>query len=1006
MSSGFGAEPVAALVVAAAALALVAVACLAILSRGTGPRRAGTVDAVTGLANRLGLVQRLERWRGGSGALVIVDIDRFSELNDAFGPAVGDTVLAEVGRRLESVPDIAVAARLGDDEFALVVRNVSGHHALSTLAESIVLDLAEPMLIDASPLSLTVHAAVGAWPMPGATWEDLIQRVSVAVKRAKRAGRSIVVFVPDHVSRQQLSVVAELRRAIENDELRVHYQPRVRLSDEVVIGAEALLRWEHPSRGLLGPAEFIPAAESSGLMHALTRHVLAVAVADAARWQADGLQACVSVNLSAQDLADPGLVTYVAHVLGESGLAPGQLVVEITETALMPEAGVGASVLDALADQGVTVAIDDFGTGYSSLARVATMPAGELKIDRCFITDLATVGSAAVVRATVELAHRLNMRVVAEGVESDEQVARLAELGCDDAQGYWWGRPLPVEKFVVHAIQLNELVGHQEPALAEVVHLHVESRPDAHATQVRDGDGASSRLGVWRRIRGASREALRELSARRVAVVAAGLALYAAWTLFHWGGEQNQELIGDSAFAVVNGFAAAGCWIASRRATGKAATAWRYIAAGVGAFMLGDLVQLVREVFLHSELNPAPDDALYLALSPLALIGLIKFPMAAQRGRRQAMQLVLDVGTIVIAGAAAIWFLVLGPTVAAGGELLQEIISIAYPVGDMVLVFGLTAALLRGVAPAHQRQLQWVAAGMVIMVFTDLVYGWLAVHSTYAGGDAVDLGWALAMAVIGLGALAQSGADDRVSMVDIETVTRRVNLLPYAGVALTYGLMVVAAFQSHIALFPLGGLLIAGGPLAAFVAARQLLSLQENVVLVREYTRLARTDPLTGMANRRRLMDTGDRLYERCRRDGVPLAALMIDIDHFKLVNDTRGHAVGDLLLQHVATLCDAYVRPTDIVGRYGGDEVVVLLPGVSAIEALEIAVRLNDAARTRPLPVDDLRLTMSIGAADSTAAVSLPSLIRNADRALFEAKQAGRDCARMFRPSALSISS
>jgi diguanylate cyclase (GGDEF)-like protein/PAS domain S-box-containing protein len=411
-------------------------------------------DALTGLPNRLLLQEQLDVAIDGLTtsrtplALLLLDLDRFKEVNDALGHGVGDAVLQAVASRLRDAMRTGdTIARLGGDEFAVLLVDADESTALQ-VAQRVRAALAEP--IDVGALSLDVGASIGIAlaPKHGRDAATLLRRADLAMYAAKRAGEGIALFTPalDRDNAERLGLTGELRAAIERNQLVLHYQPKMRLADGCVIGVEALVRLQHPTRGLLRPDQFIPVAEQAGLIEPLTYWVLRTARAQQAAWQAAGLQLNMAVNLSVQSLRDSNLLETVQEVLIAHRDCGGQFELELTESMLMSDPARARTLLASLRGLGVRVAVDDFGTGYSSLAYLKRLPLDELKIDRSFLPDVATdVRDAALVRATIDLGHTLGLRVVAEGVEDADSLVLLKDMGCDEVQGYYISRPLVAE---------------------------------------------------------------------------------------------------------------------------------------------------------------------------------------------------------------------------------------------------------------------------------------------------------------------------------------------------------------------------------------------------------------------------------------------------------------------------------------------------------------------------------------------------------------------------------
>ncbi len=417
-----------------------------------------TVDPLTGLPNKALILDRLQQSIGVArayrryAAMILLDLDHFKRINESFTHGGGDRILALVAERLaEVLPEDATLARMGGDEFAVVMRDLADVHEAPKTARLLLEALEEPFLLDEKEFVLTASAGISVYPHDGEDAESLVQNAETAMYRAKQVRNSYQHFAPDATSRaaERLALENSLRKAIEQDELLIHYQPQVSPEDGRIVGAEALIRWNHPDLGLVSPAQFIPLAEETGLIVPITEWVLEKASQQALDWQEAGLQPVrIAINLSARHLKHLELAETVRNLLSEKGLAPQQLDLELTESLLMENLDVAVELLEQLNGLNVRLSIDDFGTGYSSLSYLKRLPIQALKIDRTFIRDLDTDRSSeAIVRAIIDLAHHLDLKVVAEGVEEEQQLAQLAKLGCDEIQGFFYSRPVPAAQF-------------------------------------------------------------------------------------------------------------------------------------------------------------------------------------------------------------------------------------------------------------------------------------------------------------------------------------------------------------------------------------------------------------------------------------------------------------------------------------------------------------------------------------------------------------------------------
>jgi diguanylate cyclase (GGDEF)-like protein len=414
-----------------------------------------THDRLTGLPNRALFRDRVEQAilaaerDGRTVGVMLMDLDRFKEINDTLGHHHGDLLLQKIGPRLREVlRESDSVARLGGDEFAVVLRNVASRDALVRVAENMLEALSRPVVLDGVTLDIAASIGIVRAPEHGTDVDTLIKRADVAMYRAKEAHSGFEIYASefDGHSHERLALVGELRRSVERNELVLHYQPVVELSTGHVSGVEALVRWQHPERGLLGPGQFIPVAEHTGLIRPITMYVLSAALRQVNEWREGGLDLSVAVNVSARTLLDRQLPSDISRLLAETRVDASRLELEITESIIISDPFRAMAILRELSAMGVRLAIDDFGTGYSSLAYLKRLPVGKIKLDRSFVSDMsASPHDAVIVKSTIDLGRSLGLKIVAEGVEDRDTLHDLAELGCDLVQGYLFSRPLPAD---------------------------------------------------------------------------------------------------------------------------------------------------------------------------------------------------------------------------------------------------------------------------------------------------------------------------------------------------------------------------------------------------------------------------------------------------------------------------------------------------------------------------------------------------------------------------------
>jgi diguanylate cyclase (GGDEF)-like protein len=413
-------------------------------------------DTLTELPNRNRLYDRLLnaiRADGGTGhpmGLILMDLDRFKEVNDTLGHDRGNGLLKEVGRRLKkALYDQDTVARLGGDEFAVWLPRIADSKHIDLVVEKIRAALKSPFIIENIPVMVEASLGIALYPEHGADAETLFRRADVAMYQAKRSGIGHVVYSQkeDRYNPVRLALMGELSYAIEQNELLLNYQPKIDLKSRRIIGVEGLVRWKHPRRGMIPPDQFVGPAEQTGLIHPLTQWVMAAGMRQCKAWRKSGTTLTVSVNLSARNLLDDTLPAQIAELLRTNGISVDWMTFEITESAIMVDPAHALDILNRLHEMGIRFEIDDFGTGYSSLGYLRKLPVSAIKVDKSFVIHMTeNEGDAKIVRSTIDLAHNLGLEVVAEGVETQDVLDRLTEMGCDAAQGYYMSKPLSADE--------------------------------------------------------------------------------------------------------------------------------------------------------------------------------------------------------------------------------------------------------------------------------------------------------------------------------------------------------------------------------------------------------------------------------------------------------------------------------------------------------------------------------------------------------------------------------
>jgi len=435
---------------------LVAKASADLESRSAENERLARYDGLTGLPNRMNFQEDIDQYlakkRSDKIVVGLIDLDRFKSVNDTLGHHIGDRLLVEVGKRLANIVGSEnLVARLGGDEFAFALLGESTKGSLTDegldVASRVVTEMAKTFEIEGQRIDIGASVGVAVAPDHGTDLEELQLRSDVAMYHAKKSGIGYALYSSslDNSVREQLLLLTELRQSMD-EQLVVYYQPKICLASNETIGVEALVRWDHPERGLLYPDTFIPLAEDNGLMDTLTKVVLDQSLKQLSCWHEEGFDLTLSVNVCAAGLHNDGFTEMVRGLLSHHEVPPERLLLEITETTIASNPEHAQEVLAGLGESGIRFSIDDFGTGYSSLAVLRSLPVNELKIDRMFINDIDHPDGSAIVEYSIQLGHMLGFSVVAEGVETESNQAKLQELGCDVGQGYWFAKPIPADE--------------------------------------------------------------------------------------------------------------------------------------------------------------------------------------------------------------------------------------------------------------------------------------------------------------------------------------------------------------------------------------------------------------------------------------------------------------------------------------------------------------------------------------------------------------------------------
>jgi diguanylate cyclase (GGDEF)-like protein/PAS domain S-box-containing protein len=946
-------------------------------------------DPLTALANRSLLVDRLEaalHAASESGAvtgLLLIDLDRFKEINDTFGHNYGDKLLIQIGRRFAAVVDDAdTVARIGGDEFAVLLPNVSNLNAANEIAENLQRALEASFNVEGVELDVDASIGVVLSGEHGTDATTLLQHADVAMYVAKT--RNVGVFAyskeVDDYSPVRLALLGDLRRALEMHEIVLHYQPKIDVASGEVVGVEALARWQHPTLGLLFPDAFIPTAEHTNLIGPFTSYVLDSALAQARSWADQGMPLPVSVNLSGRNLLDENLPTEVADLLATHGVPASLLELEVTESAITLDPVRARRILQSLSELNIRLSIDDFGAGYTSLSQLKTLPVDELKIDRSFVMTMASdARDALIVRSVIELGQNLGLNIVAEGVETAEALATLRGFGCEVAQGYFIARPAPVDVFDAWRLA-------REDAVPTPIAATPTRRVSDAVLAERDLGEATSPAAALR----ASEERFRALftlapigilEARPDATIVAVNPRACAML-----GYQRDELIGRPATMLIDPADRAGqarSMAALSQGTGY--TARRVysrkdgtpltvlISVAVVRHASGAVYRMVGMMVDISDLEAAQQNAAAASLE-LATNQMFTDSLLDNAG---AGILTCDTtGNVTVINRTARLWHDLDPDVEPDSDQLLQlkddlfeldgVTPLSIENNAMVRAFrdGVTSKTEMIIAPAGMKATRVITTGMPLRDTTGEIVGAVgtmhditllrqreseldesaAFHDAVlaASPDVIFIADSVTNRNLWSSRnLIEFGyTDQQMKELADNTIDRlvhpedrfRVREQNMAAQDLLNGEVVRIRYRIRVQDDLYRWFARSVTPFARNSAGvvTQLLGVASDVTeLVQIEQQLADAalhDSLTGLPNRTLLTDRLSKTLARSNRSGHELAVLFCDLDGFKAVNEDGGHEAGDAVLEATATRLLATLRAEDTAARVGGDGFVVIV--------------------------------------------------------------------------------
>jgi diguanylate cyclase (GGDEF)-like protein len=907
-------------------------------------------------------------------AVLFLDLDGFKHINDSLGHPIGDKLLQSVAQRLvDCVRASDTVSRQGGDEFVVLLSEVEQAEDAAITARRMLQAISEPHSIDHHDLHVTTSIGVSICPDDGSDPETLIKNADTAMYQAKESGRQTFKFFRPAMNVRAVerqSIEEGLRRALEREELSLHYQPKIDLRTGAITGAEALLRWTHPTRGAVSPAQFIPVAEACGLIVPIGAWVLRQACAQARAWVDAGLPPMtLAVNVSAREFGDDNFPDGVFKILAETGLAPGALELELTETVLMKRAEAAAVVLQSLKERGVQVALDDFGTGYSSLSYLRRFPVDTLKIDQSFVRQISTGGAdTTLVTAVIAMARGLKLRVVAEGVETLEELEFLRAQGCDEAQGYYFSRPVPAPQFA-------RLLETGIPEAGFVARGRASAGSDQEKAEVRgvaarDGDVTPTNWPVQNVLQIGSTNDRRVFLSRELAdhreirlafvAVSVSFAFFLAAAPF-----ATKPLVEFPSFIPAYQAALVICDLITAvllfsqfnflRSRALFALASGYLFTAIIAFT--HALTFPGVITPTGLLGAGPQTTAWLYMFWHAGFPIFVICYALLKDQRSAVggadglgsRSIGGAGIAILAGIATVLAIVCGVTLAA---------TVGHDVLPALIVNGTFSTVMRFV----------VATCWMLSLLALALLWWRVPRSV------LDL-WLMVVMCAWLFDIALSaGLNDA-----------RFDLGWYAG--RLYGLLAAGVL--------LIVLLIENGTHYA-----RLVQLSEKLSIANtSLEQLSLQDGLTKLANRRFFDLYLGRQMAVARRQKRALSLVLCDVDAFKAFNDHYGHQAGDECLRQIAAALQTCCRrPADMAARYGGEEFAMVLPDTDLAGATLVAEAARDAVAKLTIGHEHSPagpyVSISGGVAVSPGKMDMTTvqLITAADQSLFHAKHLGRN--------------